>query len=71
MGLVPRVALRSTRGYFHFLPTGERRGCINQVSDGIILLDWEEKRRLGNPRYSRPGGRRYVSDGYIFMLSKT
>jgi hypothetical protein len=26
VGLVPRVTLRSTLGYFHILPTGERWG---------------------------------------------
>jgi hypothetical protein len=44
---------------------------FTRVSDSIILFDWEEKRGLGNPRYSRPGGRRYISDGYFFMLSET
>jgi len=29
-----------------------------QVSDSIILFHWVEKRGLGNPRYSRPLGRR-------------
>jgi hypothetical protein len=36
----------------------------------IMLFHWEEKRGLGNPRYSRPGGRLYISDGYVFMLSE-
>jgi hypothetical protein len=40
-------------------------------SDRIMLFHWVEKRGLGNPRYSRPGGRRYISDGYIFMSSGT
>jgi hypothetical protein len=42
--------------------------AILQVSGSIILIHWVEKRGLGNPRYSRPGGRRYISDRYIFML---
>jgi hypothetical protein len=42
-----------------------------QVSDRIILFDWLEKRGLGNPRYSRPGGGRYLSNKHIFMLSAT
>jgi hypothetical protein len=29
-----------------------------------------DMRGRGRPRESRPGGRRYISDGYIFMLSK-
>jgi hypothetical protein len=35
------------------------------------MFHWEEKRGLGNPRYSRSGDRRYISDEYIFMLSET
>jgi hypothetical protein len=31
----------------------------SQGSDRIILFHLAEKRGLGNPRYSRPGGRRY------------
>jgi hypothetical protein len=37
----------------------------------MISFDWEEKRGLGNPRYSRPGGRRYISDGYIIKRLET
>jgi len=35
------------------------------------LYDWAEKRGLGNPRYSRPGGQRYTPNGYIFKRSET
>jgi hypothetical protein len=34
------------------------------------LDPWVEKRGLGIPRYSRPGGQRYISNGYIFKWSE-
>jgi hypothetical protein len=43
----------------------------SQVSDSITLFHLTEKRGLGNPLYSRPGGQRSISDKHIFRLSET
>jgi hypothetical protein len=61
----------SSEGALEDRLSGRGAEDFGQISDNIILFHWLEKRGLGNPRYSRPGGRRYISDGSIFKLSES